>query len=1024
MKPPPRGPARPTPGLSKGALKVRRPKVTDLFENEAVFLCTHDLAGKILSINDASCRALGYPKAELVGASIRDVLAPEYRNQFDGYLGRLRGSGAASGVMTIAARNGEKRFWHYQNVVKAGRASDPVVHGTAIDVTELIEANRSAYRELEQQAEALRRAKEYSDTLIRTANVMILGLDPEGRIEIFNEAAEKMTGYSEAEIRGRSWFDTVVPRKRFPETWNAFQEARAAGEALPLIFENPVLTKSGEQRLVSWQNRSLFRDGMPEGSISFGMDITDQRSAEEALRQSEERYRLLFERNLAGMYRSMRDGTLLDCNEAFANILGFSSREEILQQNARSLYFYESDRKAVLDEVAASGSVSARETCLRRRDGTAAWVVDSITFVPPGGDNPAMLEGSIVDISDRRNAEEAVRVSEERYRFLFERNPLPMWVYEIETLKFVDVNDAAIAHYGYSRAEFLSMRLPDIWPPEDRGRHPIAPSADKPQPFSPSRHVQKNGSIADVEVAVVDLPGGQVRRRMALARDVTEKKAAERALVESEKQFRHIFDFAPVGIYQTTADGKVLTVNPAFAQMLGYTADELVRLSAYDLYLHPEERDAAIRAFNESSTPGMTIERALKSKTGDPVWVQITAQAVRDEENRSNTSRDSRSTSRTKDGSTSSRRACRKPFSRRRGSGGTRSTRSTRQSLSSTDTPSSNGSTGPPSSSRARRTWKSSGARSTRLRTDRSGRRLPGLVRDPESERSRSGVMCHDEDAGKIWEISVSGYQSPDSKEPPMSIVILRDVTATVKLQESVLRAESMSSMGSLVAGVAHEVRNPLFAISATLDAFDARFRERDDYKKYAQALRTQVDRMSHLMRDLPRLRKARGPGIPRGRARRPARSRCRPRLFRPRLPQRRPCGSRCSGRPAGLPRGPGPDRRGLRRPRRKRDPAFARQASGLDPGGAARARRHAGRSIHRRRPRARPSGLRHSEALRPVFHEASGRNGPRPRDRSTHGRRAVEVRLARRTGRTAARASPSGFPASRRQGPRAKRKA
>ncbi len=84
-----------------------------------------------------------------------------------------------------------------------------------------------------------------------------------------------------------------------------------------------------------------------------------------------------------------------------------------------------------------------------------------------------------------------------------------------------------------------------------------------------------------------------------------------------------------------------------------------------------------------------------------------------------------------------------------------------------------------------------------------------------------------------------------------MSIVILRDVTAMVKLQESVLRAESMSSMGSLVAGVAHEVRNPLFAISATLDAFDARFRERDDYKKYAQALRAQLDRMSHLMRDL-----------------------------------------------------------------------------------------------------------------------------------------------------------------------------
>ncbi len=399
-----------------------------------------------------------------------------------------------------------------------------------------------------------------------------------------------------------------------------------------------VVTRNGEKRL--WHYQNILSVGSESDPVVHGtaIDVTElvqrERSTVAALRAAEERYRLLFERNLAGMYRSMLDGTLLDCNEAFANILGFSSREEILQQNARSLYFYESDRKSILDDVAASGSVSARETCLRRRDGTAVWVVDSITFVPPVGDNPAMLEGSIVDISDRRKAEEAVRVSEERYRFLFERNPLPMWVYEVETLKFLDVNDAAIAHYGYSRAEFLSMKLPDIWPPEDRGRHPIAPVADRPQPFSPSRHVRKNGQIADVEVSSVDLPGGQVRRRMALARDVTEQKAAERALVESEKKYRHIFDFAPVGIYQTTADGKVLTVNPAFAQMLGYNADELVRLSAYDLYLRPEERDAAIRDFNESSTPGMTIERALKSKTGDPVWVQITAQAVRDEENR------------------------------------------------------------------------------------------------------------------------------------------------------------------------------------------------------------------------------------------------------------------------------------------------------------------------------------------------------------------------------------------------------
>ena len=841
MKSPGRGGSRPTPGLSKDALRIRRPKVTDLFENEAVFLCTHDLEGALLTINDSSCRALGYAADELVGRSIRDVLAPDYRGEFDGYLARLRGSGAATGVMTVVTRAGDKRYWHYQNVLRREGAAGDIAHGTAIDVTGLIHEERGAL-------EALRKRTAYLTALLEQSPLAILVHDADDLVQFANPAFERLFQYAESEVIGRHVFDLLAPGEN---TVDPVADRLKAGASVRETGRRR--RKDGTILDVELDAFPLFDGGAVAGAFRIYHDISERKKADGALRAAEERYRLLFERNLAGMYRSMPDGTLLDCNEAFANILGYSSREEILSKNARSLYFYEADREAIVDEVAAAGSVSGREVCLRRRDGTPAWVLDNMSFVPGTGGSPALLEGSIIDIGDRRNAEDALRISEERYRFLFDRNPLPMWVYDADTLRFLDVNEAAIAHYGYSREEFLSMRLPDIWPPGDRGRHPIAPSAARPQPFSPSRHVLKDGRIADVEISAVDLPGGYVRRRMALSRDVTEQKAAERALVESERKYRHIFDLAPVGIYQITPEGRILTVNPAFASMLGYESpEELVSgHTAQDLYFQPEDREEAIREFANSRLPRATIDRRLKSRAGDAVWLQITAQTFLDESSNveyfEGFTYDITEKKRVEEQQARLQQAV------------LETARQWRDTFDAIETPVlvADG------NALVKRLNRAAVELTGRTYVDVLGRALDAiadgevwktaaaLVRDPRPDRSRSGVLCRDEEAQKVWEISVSGYPSPDAKGPPMSIVVLRDITATVKLQESVMRAESMSSMGSLVAGVAHEVRNPLFAISATLDAFDARFRERDDYKKYAQALRTQLDRMNHLMRDL-----------------------------------------------------------------------------------------------------------------------------------------------------------------------------
>jgi diguanylate cyclase (GGDEF)-like protein/PAS domain S-box-containing protein len=136
-------------------------------------------------------------------------------------------------------------------------------------------------------------------------------------------------------------------------------------------------------------------------------DVTALRRIEEALHLSERRYRTLFERNLAGVYRSTLDGRILDCNESFAHIFGYATREDVLRQVAWDFYVKPEDREAALARLLERKSLSDYEVCLRREDGSLVWVLESETLTE-GPDGP-VIEGTLIDITERKRAEEQVK---------------------------------------------------------------------------------------------------------------------------------------------------------------------------------------------------------------------------------------------------------------------------------------------------------------------------------------------------------------------------------------------------------------------------------------------------------------------------------------------------------------------------------------------------------------------------------------------------------------------------------------
>src|SRR4029453_6148024 len=188
------------------------------------------------------------------------------------------------------------------------------------------------------------------------------------------------------------------------------------------------------------------------------------------------------------------------------------------------------------------------------------------------------------DVTASKRTEHALRESEEQYRLLFESNPHAMWVYDLETLRFLAVNDAAVDHYGYSREEFLTMTIRGIRPTGDVALFSpcLSPEKSNPDHAGEWRHQKKDGSIINVEITSHRLEFGGHRAEFVLVNDITERKRAEIALRESEDRYRDLVDNSHELMCTHDLDGRILSVNPWAAHVLGYPQQALIGSNVRD----------------------------------------------------------------------------------------------------------------------------------------------------------------------------------------------------------------------------------------------------------------------------------------------------------------------------------------------------------------------------------------------------------------------------------------------------------
>lgn len=247
----------------------------------------------------------------------------------------------------------------------------------------------------------------------------------------------------------------------------------------------------------------------------------------------------------------------------------------------------------------------------------------------------SLLAKSILYSIERKKANISLTESERRYKELFHLNPVPMWVYEINSLQFLDVNQAAIDHYGYSKEEFLNMSILDIRPKENIPEvfGVIQAYKNKENHLKRiARHLTKNGKVIYVEIAgnMIDFSGKS--SRLVLATDITEKLKIEKELKISEQRFRALVQDGADLITIINKDIKFEYISPNHASILGYSSDALLYQSVLN-FIHPDDAPDVFKvAFELNLESSLVIPPyRVKHANGKWVWMEtIITNLIRD----------------------------------------------------------------------------------------------------------------------------------------------------------------------------------------------------------------------------------------------------------------------------------------------------------------------------------------------------------------------------------------------------------
>ncbi|VVB92672.1 Methyl sulfide methyltransferase-associated sensor [uncultured archaeon] len=606
---------------AEGVLRESEEKFRTIAVGALDAIISMDEHGRIYYLNPAGERIFGYTAEEVTGKELHTLLVPEkyhdaYKKGFEDF--KATGKGRFIGqIIEISALRKDGTEFPVEMSISALQIQDKW-HAVGI-IRDITERKRAE--------EALKGSEERYRLLAEGAHDAIFIVDRNDQVRYVNSFAAKQLGLAPEEIIGRLLIE-FFPPDEYEQMKNNLQKIFQTGE--PLYSEETITYQNRKY----WQDTWLIpiKDTAGEANTVMGItrDTTERKRAEEALRDSEERYRCLVDMSPYGI-AIHSEGKFVFMNQAGAKILGAANPEELLGIPVLQI-IHPDYRELVKERIHMQEEGKAApliEEKFLRLDGTSVDV--ELTSIPFTYKGKQAMYGVFLDITERKRAEEALKESEKRFRAAFDFSGVGMALVSTDG-HWLRVNKNLCGIVGYSEDELLKTTFQAITHPDDLPKNIEAQKqllAGKIQYLqTEKRYRHRDGRYIWVlmTTSLIRSEQGKPLYFVTQVVDINERKLAEEALKESEERYRRLVDMSPYGI-AIHSEGKFVLMNQAGARILGATnPEELLGIPVLQI-IHLDYRELVkerIRMQEEGKTAPLIEEKFLRLD-GTSVDVEITS---------------------------------------------------------------------------------------------------------------------------------------------------------------------------------------------------------------------------------------------------------------------------------------------------------------------------------------------------------------------------------------------------------------